>query len=94
MDVNGPSPIRPSTPIQPTQQTGPVQETGQSESMAPQDGVEISQAARMMEELDQASDLHQARLDSIKQDIKAGVYETPEKLESALWNLLKQIESE
>jgi hypothetical protein len=44
--------------------------------------------------LDQSSDLHQARLDRIKADIKAGVYETPEKLESALGNLLKEIESE
>jgi len=94
MDVNGPSPIRSSTPIQPTQQTGSVQEMAQSDSVAPKDDVEISQAARMMEELDQASDLHQARLDRIKQDIKAGVYETPEKLESALWNLLKEIEPE
>jgi len=94
MDVNGPSPIRSSTPIQPTQQAGSIQETTQSVSVAPKDGVEISQAAKMMEELDQSSDLHQARLDRIKADIKAGVYETPEKLESALGNLLKEIESE
>lgn len=94
MDVNGPSPIRPSTSIQPAQQAGPVQETTHSEAIEPKDDVEISPAARMLEELDQASDLHQARLDRIKEDIRAGVYETPEKLESALWNLLKEIESE
>jgi len=94
MDVNGPSPIRPATPVQPAQQAGPVQETTQSEAVEPQDGVEISPAARMLEELDAASDLHQARLDRIKEEIRAGAYETPEKLESALWNLLKEIESE
>ncbi|MBD3672912.1 MAG: flagellar biosynthesis anti-sigma factor FlgM [Planctomycetaceae bacterium] len=94
MDVNGPSPIRPSTPIQPTQQAGSIQDAAASDAVAPKDDVEISQAARMMEELDQASDLHQARLDRIKEDIKSGVYETPEKLESALWNLLKEIETE
>ena len=94
MDVNGPSPIRPSTPVQPAQQAGPVQETTQSEAVEPQDDVDISPAARMLEELDQASDLHQARLDRIKEEIRAGVYETPEKLESALWNLLKEIEPE
>ena len=48
----------------------------------------------MMEELDQASELHQARLDQIKQEIENGTYETPEKLEAALWQLLQRIESD
>ncbi len=48
MDVNGPSPIRPSIPIQPAQQAGPVQETTQSEAVEPKDDVDISPAARMM----------------------------------------------
>ena len=94
MDVNGPSPIQQSVPVQPTQHVGEVQEASQSGPIEPQDEIEISDAARMMEEIDQSSELHQARLDQIKNEIKSGTYETPEKLESALWNLLKQIESE
>ena len=94
MEVNGPNPVRPSIPIQPTQQAGEVQGAPDSGVIDPQDEVEISPAARMMEEIDQVSDLHQARLDQIKEEIQNGTYETPEKLESALWNLMKQIENE
>jgi anti-sigma28 factor (negative regulator of flagellin synthesis) len=94
MEVNGPSPIRPSVPVQPTQQAAEIQGTTGTESIEPQDELEISPAARMMEELDQVSELHQARLDRIKEEIENGTYESPEKLEAALWNLMKQIESE
>jgi negative regulator of flagellin synthesis FlgM len=94
MDVNGPSPVRPSVPIHTVQPTGDVSGTGAPDAVVPQDQLQISDAARMMEKLDQASELHQARLDQIKDEIRNGTYETPEKLEEALWKLLREIESE
>lgn len=94
MDVNGPNPVRSSVPIQPTNGAGEIRETSQSGPLEPHDQIEISDAARMMEEIDASSELHQARLDQIKEEIRNGTYETPEKLESALWKLLNQIESE
>jgi negative regulator of flagellin synthesis FlgM len=94
MEVNGPSPIRSSVPIQPTGPAGDIRGADGMDSVEPQDNLEISPAARMLEELDQVSELHQARLDRIKEEIQNGTYESPEKLEAALWNLMKQIESE
>lgn len=94
MDVNGPSPVRPSLPVHSVQPTGDVSGAGASDAVVPQDQLQISDAARMMEQLDQADALHQSRLDQIKDEIRSGTYETPEKLEEALWKLLQEIESE
>lgn len=94
MDVNGPSPIRPSMPVHSIQPAGDVSRAGETGGIVPQDQLEISDAARMLEQLDQSPEMHQARLDQIREEIQNGTYETPEKLEAALWKLLQKLESE
>jgi negative regulator of flagellin synthesis FlgM len=56
-----------------------------------QDELQISDAARLIEQVKQAPDIRQDRVDAIRQQIAAGTYETPEKLEIALDRLLDEI---
>ena len=56
---------------------------------APQDRIEVSTAARMMEKLSQSSDVRQERLAQIKAAIERGDYDTDEKLEAALSRLFE-----
>jgi len=94
MDVNGPAPIRPSIPLQSVGATGNVSGTSGSGAVVPQDQLQISDAARLMEEIDSTSELHQARLEQIKTEIQNGTYETPEKLEAALLKLMQAFDSQ
>ena len=54
------------------------------------DEVQISDAARLAEQTQGASDIRYDRVASIRAEIAAGTYETPEKLELALERLLDQ----
>lgn len=91
MEVNGPSSVDGASGIKPVQQTSETANTAESAPIAPEDEVDISPAAQMMDTLNQASELRSERLAQIKADIDAGVYETPEKLEAALTKMLGEI---
>jgi negative regulator of flagellin synthesis FlgM len=56
-----------------------------------QDEVHISDEARLVEQVKQAPDIRQDRVDAIRAQIAAGTYETPEKLDIALDRLLDEI---
>ncbi|MGD0382312.1 MAG: flagellar biosynthesis anti-sigma factor FlgM [Thermoguttaceae bacterium] len=55
------------------------------------DSVEISDAARMVEQTRDIPDIRQDRVNSIRQQIAAGTYETEAKLNAAVDRLLDEI---
>lgn len=66
-------------------------EPTQAQSMPIRDEVNISDAARLMEQVHQTPDIRQDRVNSIRAQIASGTYETPEKLDLAVSRLLDEI---
>ena len=55
------------------------------------DELEISDVARLTEQARSAPDIRQDRVDAIRAQIADGIYETPEKLDIAVEQLLDEI---
>ena len=96
MAVNGPGSVQNSFPIKPTQSTStpPVQKSTETKPIATNDELEISSTGKMLEHLNQSSEVRAERLAQIEAAIEAGEYETPEKLEIALKKMIAEVESE
>lgn len=60
-------------------------------SVQPQDEVQISSAANYVDQVHQLPDIRQDRVAAIRAAIADGTYETGDKLEAALGNLLNEI---
>ncbi len=91
MEVNGPGSVNGASGIRPVQQTVETTKAAESASIAPQDEVDISPEAQMMDTLNQASELSSKRLAQIKADIDAGVYDTDEKFDAAFDKMLGKL---
>jgi negative regulator of flagellin synthesis FlgM len=61
------------------------------ESTAIRDEVNISDAARLIEQVHQAPDIRQDRVQSLRAQIASGTYETPQNLGVAVSRLLDEI---
>lgn len=93
MDVHQTSSITGSGPIRPAR-FSPVQPAAQpavSGLEAPQDEVEFSAAARMLDRIQHDPRVRAERLEQIRAAIVAGTYDTPEKLALAVERLLVEI---
>jgi negative regulator of flagellin synthesis FlgM len=67
-------------------------EAGQSvQTEGPRDRVEISPIGRMLDGVAQLPEIRHEKVEEIRSQIAAGVYETPEKLEIALHRLLNEL---
>lgn len=93
MEVNGPGSVQGAYPVNQIRHNTEVRKQTETRSISPRDEIEISAAGRMMDQLNQSSDLRAERLAQIKADIDAGTYETPQKLEAALMKLFGELES-
>lgn len=91
MDVNGPGSVHSAFPIKHAQPVSDVRPSAASRSVAPQDEVQISEAGKILEHLNQSSELRGERLAQIKAAIDADTYETSDKLEAALQRLLDEV---
>ena len=91
MHIYGPSHLHGPQPLGPPHATRVTQSETPTSSGPIQDELQLSDAARLVEEVKQLPDIRQDRVDAIRQQIAAGVYETPEKLEIALDRLLDEI---
>jgi anti-sigma28 factor (negative regulator of flagellin synthesis) len=60
---------------------------------APQiaDEVDISEAARLVEQVQQMPEMREDRVEAVRQQIAAGTYETGDKLNTAIERLLDEI---
>ena len=57
----------------------------------PQDELEISDAARMLQEIQESPEQRAEKLAAIKQSIADGTYETEEKLDAALFKMMNDV---
>lgn len=94
MDVQGPGSVQRPSSVQRSLPTGPaksVASAGSSPLSAPKDAVEISSAGQLLDKLSKSPEVRAERLAQIKADIASGKYDTDEKLEAAMMNLLQSM---
>lgn len=84
MDVNGISSVGRTSALGSARPAPSVEASPAADALAPQDEVQISSSARMMDELSRTSGVRQERIEQIRQEIADGSYDTPEKLDAAL----------
>jgi negative regulator of flagellin synthesis FlgM len=91
MHVYGPSQMHGPQAIKPPHGPQPAQPTAQPEAAAAADEVDISEAARLVEQVQQMPDIREDRVEAVRQQIAAGTYETDERLNAAVERLLDEI---
>jgi negative regulator of flagellin synthesis FlgM len=92
MQIYGPAHLHGPQAISAPHTARASQQVSRPESSAPiRDEVQISDAARLVEQAQQAPDIRQDRVDVIRAQIANGTYETPDKLDVALSRLLDEI---
>lgn len=94
MEVNGPGSIHRANPASSFRPAVSKSDSSPVKPIEISDKLDISNAAEMLNQLNQSGNLQSERLAQIKSAIEAGVYETPEKLEAALSKLLSEINGE
>jgi negative regulator of flagellin synthesis FlgM len=93
MEVFGAGGLQGPQPIYPRLAAFSV-ETGQAvQANTPRDHVEISPLGQMLDGISRLPEIRHEKVEEIRRQIAAGVYETPEKLELALDRLLDEIRS-
>ena len=96
MEVQGPGSLQRSVPISPVKTTGQSAGAAKPQPPAvskPKDAVEISSAGQLLDKLSKSPEVRAERLAQIKASIASGDYDSDEKLEAALMNLLQSIVS-
>jgi negative regulator of flagellin synthesis FlgM len=94
MEVQGPGSLQRSVPISPVKTAGQSAEAGKPQTPAtskPKDAVEISSAGQLLDKLSKSPEVRAERLAQIKASIASGEYDSDDKLEAALMNLLQSI---
>jgi negative regulator of flagellin synthesis FlgM len=90
MQIYGPAQLHgPQAISSPHLRSAPVGQTGAVTGS--QDEVQISDAGRLVDLANQAPDIRQDRVNSIRAQLAAGTYETPEKLDVALSRFLDEV---
>ena len=90
MRIRGPAGVGGADPIQSagSLRTKAVQGT---QAVSRADRVEISEMARFLDKISRLPDIRREKVNAVRDEIARGVYETPEKLEKAIENLLKEL---
>lgn len=91
MEIQGAGGPHGPQPIYPRLATFGVEAQTSSQAAAPRDQVEISSLGLMMEGISRLPEIRHEKVEAIRQQIAAGTYETPEKLERAVENLLGEL---
>ena len=94
MDVQGPGSVQRPSSVQRSMPTGPaksVRPTDSTPVSTPKDALEISSAGQLLDKLSKSPEVRAERLAQIKADIASGKYDTDEKLEAAMMNLLQSM---
>jgi negative regulator of flagellin synthesis FlgM len=93
MEVQGPGSLQRSVPISPVKSAGQAgaAKPQSPASSKPTDAVEISSAGQLLDKLSKSPEVRAERLAQIKASIASGAYDSEEKLEAALMNLLQSI---
>ena len=91
MHIYGPSHLHGPQQVGPPHGSRLAEPVARPDAAPINDEVDISQEARLVEEVRQIPDIRQDRVETIRTQIAAGTYESPEKLDVALDRLLDEI---
>jgi negative regulator of flagellin synthesis FlgM len=94
MEVQGPGSLHRSAPVSPVKTADQPASAGKPQTPTiskPNDAVEISPAGQLLDKLSKSPEVRAERLAQIKASIASGKYDSDEKLEAALMNLLQSI---
>ena len=91
MQIYGPSQLHGPQAISAPHGTRPAQPTTRPEAAQITDEVNLSEAAQLVEQVQQLPDIRADRVEAVRQQIAAGTYETSGKLDAALDRLLDEI---
>ena len=91
MHIYGPSQLHGPQSIGAPHGARPAQPTTRPEAAQIADEVNISDAARLVEQIQQMPDIREDRVNAVRQQIADGAYETSDKLNAALERLLDEI---
>ena len=91
MQIYGPSHVHAGQPVGPPHAARIARPAGPEGAGAIRDELEISDAARLVDQVSQAPDVRQERVAAIRDEIARGTYETTEKLDLAIERLLDEI---
>ena len=91
MQIYGPSQLHGTQPIGAPHGARASQPAVRPESLQINDQVDISDAARLVEQVQQMPETREDRVESVRLQIAAGTYETTEKLNVAVERLLDEI---
>ena len=88
-NVNGVNPLWAPKPIEPTNAVVPNAAPGAPEGVS--DVVEISAAASLADKVRQIPEVRAELIARVRDEIEAGTYETPERLDAAVEKLLEDL---
>ncbi|MBN1394881.1 MAG: flagellar biosynthesis anti-sigma factor FlgM [Pirellulales bacterium] len=91
MHVHGPSHLHGPQPISPPHGVKPTEQMHRPDAPQIADEVDISEAARLAEQIQQMPDIRGDRVEAVRRQIAEGTYETRDKLHVAVERLLDEI---
>lgn len=91
MHIYGPSQLHGPQSISAPHGSRPAQPMTRPEAPQIADEVDISEAARLVEQTQQLPEIREDRVEAVRQQIAAGTYETTDKLNAAIERLLDEI---
>ena len=91
MHIYGPSQLHGAQSIGTPHATRAAQPMARPEAAQIADEVDISQAAQLVEQSHQLPDIREERVETVRQQIAAGTYETSDKLNAAIERLFDEI---
>jgi len=91
MQIYGPNRIHAPHPISRPNTAG-ISKTNSTSSAGPiRDELQLSDAAQLLDQVEDVPEIRMDKVASIRSQIEAGTYETPEKLDVAIDRLLDEI---
>lgn len=91
MQIQGTAHIHAAQPLNAPHRTPVLEAPAAAESFSPVDQLDISHEAELASQLQDVPDIRSERVAAIRAQIEAGVYETDDKLETAVSRLLDEI---
>lgn len=91
MHIYGPSQLHGAQPISAPHHTRQSQAASRLDSAQIADEVDISDAARLVEQVQQMPEMREDRVEAVRRQIADGAYETNDKLNVAIERLLDEI---
>jgi negative regulator of flagellin synthesis FlgM len=91
MHIYGPSHLHGSQPIGAPHGVRPNQPAARPEATQIADEVDISEAARFAEQIQQMPEMREDRIEAVRRQIAEGTYETSDRLNAAIERLLDEI---